>query len=318
MNPGERDRNPFRNNGQGSTAKYFGGRSKYNDSRNSSRTSSYFAQQPAQTFYAAPAPQPERKKKPWVLIGAGGFLAIALIVGAVIVVSRGGNPLDFTPTSNNFAELKTTIEEHRAAVEYYDGAFSVVDTGKIRLGRPTSNLDLYKETADNLEKHLNDLTVFRNKLNRFKGVKAIDYYGDEVDVDEYIDRLKKSLDARMGFYSYYKQLDTAIINYYIEQYSSTALQKVKDVSNDNKIIDDLKKIKRHKEIEKELADKNCEKSTENQECKQLLYEMADIKNTAYKSTALLENLKNNLAKNNTEDDPLILINEITSLKKVEK
>lgn len=318
MNPGERDRNPFRNNGQGSTAKYFGGRSKYNDSRNSSRTSSYFTQQPAQTFYAAPAPQPERKKKPWVLIGAGAFLVVALIVGAIIVVSQGKNPLDFTPKSSNFAELQQTIEEARASLEYYDGAYLTVSSGSISYALPTDNKERINNTKKNLEEHLGKLSTLRTNLNKYENVKAFDYFGSEVEVDDLVNRLKTSLDKRLRFYNYYKQLITAILDFYENGYNVADIQKVKDICSDDKIVNDLKKVKRYAEIEKDATEKKCNSKNPNlsDECKELLYEWKDLRQTTFESDSLLNNLKKNLEE--TEDNPLSLANEIVSLKKAGK
>jgi hypothetical protein len=324
MNPGEQNRNPFRKNGQGNTAKYFGGRSKFNENRNSSRASSYFAQQPVQTYYSAPAPQSgERKKKPLVLIGAGIFIGIILIIGIVVVVANGDNPLDFTQTTSDFAELKTTLEKYRSSVEYFDGPYIMVASGKATLSLPTSDKEPLKQSKQNVEDNINQISTLRTELNKFKNVKAINYNKNEVDVDTYIDRLKKSLDGRIKFYNYYRQVYTALLDFYINDYSNADIQKVKDVTKDDALERDLKKVQRYAELEKKAKDTKCSGQDPNrtQECNELLYEWKSIRSTAFSSDVLEKNLKKKLdvyvesSDDENENDPLIIINEITGLKK---
>lgn len=311
MNPGEQDRNPFRRTySAGSrTGRYIGGRP------------DFFAQAMAQN---SPAPAPVQKKrinKKPIFIGLGIIAAIVLVIVSVVMVAPSiGNLIASGDKNHDLTELQKVISE------YYDDALNAYLTIKSAsnsdpLWIPGESDEYVKKTASSRNQSYTRIKEFKDKIEKFGGVTAYDYFGNSYDIDTRLKIAKEKLNKYIEAFEKINGIYTVIIEAYNSNGAEDKIKAIgskysdEEMSEIANVIDAYYKV--YKDYESKPGFKDCIEDTDD-ECK---IDLTRLNNAAKKLTNN-QALANILAKTSkqlmTEEQEDSLINTLSEIRNAHK
>ena len=309
MNPGEQNQNPFRRPGTTTTgsqngapvnrSRYFGGRSRYQGNRTSSTNQlnpqgfiNPFSQPqqtttstPAPAYVSAPEPVKKSHKKRTILIIAGIAAAALLIVVAITTFfTITGDGLRLKGSNHSLSDLQETVEKYHG---YFKTAWlrneTIRENGLEFPNYGKAEEEDIKKYEDKNQEYINGLYEFSEKMEQFGSINAVAPYGENYNINEYIETLKDITKKVAVFYDKYIKIQVALNRIVSSDRSSESIENLK------KIVDD--------ENLRKLADNIAAKSGNSQENNELYQKV-------------LMNISVDQGKN---DSPLLMISRIKKM-----
>ena len=223
MNPGEQDLNPFRRStSAGSRAgHYLSGRPN-------------FPQQKTPNFYPTPTPTPPQKKrkslKP-VLIIAGIIAVIAVIIISIsMAIPSIGRFIDGTNKNHNLKELQAVLNDHYTDVILMEQYFGGLNVAKNTLWEIDEYGD-YKARRTNMNTAadaLSSIKQLREELDKYGNIEVPSGQSDNIDVNEYLEKTKTTLDKHASALEKIVNIYFAIIDIYEKEANEESLAKLRD------------------------------------------------------------------------------------------
>ena len=299
MNPGEQDRNPFRQpspsagfapntnaqpNNTINTSRYFGNAPRRTVSGRiygvGANTPEFFqqamAQQTAPQTYEMP--KAPRNRKP-LFIGLG---VVAGIIILILLVTLLPKKIGEITNKSTLSDLKNTLSE------YKEGLFTLDDG--IRGSYDfyfSSGLENDKEYREELIDGLEKTKKLRKKLDEYKYFDIKTQLNEVISVSKYTDELASLIDERMPAYTAYEKLTVALLDIYISDGDESKIDAFGDtLTNPNKdeTVNNIKKFYRiYKKIEAKNTDLDTKALTEYEYAYNALNNDKSIELTMYKA-----------------------------------
>lgn len=263
-----------------------------------------------------------RSKKP-LFIGIGIVAVIGIIIAVVAIsLSNRGEKKEI---SHDLVELQATVIEYKDSVEYYEEAFDrAFEESGYRIYQPELSSVFYEKEKEELTSNFAKYEEFRKKLDNFAGIEAIDTTGKTIKVDDSLAELKRVIDKKMTFYKEFKDVNTLVLDVYINEGDEATLSALKNYSDKTDLqlfAESLQKYyQSRKPIKNELNNNNCEKDFSNSICinanRKLMKLRSDFMDKDINAIGTL--LKTTAEKNKTDYSPAVLMDNISRMQIVVK
>ena len=341
MNPGEQDQNPFRRPSSASSmgtqnaSRYFGTRSRYNANR--TRNTQLTNAQPAQSYfpqaaqmqpvpaYAAPVAQQQRSggKRKFLLIAA--IIAVVGIITAIIVSIGINGGIHIKGMNHSLEDLQAVLGEYRDSIidvlidneKALSGDQEFAISYSEEIGEKDQEQEEEKkrkqqEYKDNYTKKYEKIKAAREKLDDFGSITAYDPYENNVDINDLMKTLKESLDKYVAFYEKYYQLKILQLEIQQSYGEASSIEKLKNLDDGQNLEKLSKSITNLYSILKQVKNK-CGEMPNSSTCIELSVKLSNAKKEIDQS-AYNAYLKSIAVETTDENDPLIIINIILSMK----
>ncbi len=263
-----------------------------------------------------------RSKKP-LFIGIGVVAVIGIIIAVVAIsLSNRGEKKEI---SHNLVELQATVIEYKDSVEYYEEAFDrAFEESGYRIYQPELSNASYEKEKEELTSNFEKYEEFRKKLDNFAEIEAIDTTGKTIKVDNSLAELKRVIDKKMTFYKEFKDVNTLVLDVYINEGDEATLSALKNYSNKTDLqlfAESLQKYyQSRKPIKNELKSNNCDKDFNNSICinanRKLMKLRSDFMDEDIDAIRTL--LKTTAEKSKTDYSPAVLMDNISRMQVVVK
>jgi hypothetical protein len=263
-----------------------------------------------------------RSKKP-LFIGIGIVAVIGIIIAVVAIsLSNRGEKKEI---SHDLVELQATVIEYKDSVEYYEEAFDrAFEESGYRIYQPELSSAFYEKEKEELTSNFAKYEEFRKKLDNFAEIEAIDTTGKTIKVDNSLAELKRVIDKKMTFYKEFKDVNTLVLDVYINEGNEATLSALKNYSDKTDLqlfAESLQKYyQSRKPIKNELNNNNCEKDFSNIICinanRKLMKLRSDFMDEDINAISTL--LKTTAEKSKTDYSPAVLMDNISRMQIVVK
>lgn len=311
MNPDEQDRNPFRRRtSAGSrTGRYLSGRPNFSRQQ----TPDFFAQAMAQNTPTPSITQKRRINKKPIIIGLIILAIIAVVtVTVVIVVPQINESIANRDKNHDIAELQEVIKQYYPSLIDFEYTIMVAIVNENKLWVPGDE-EITTETAQRRNKVAEEMKEFKEKLEKFGGVVAYDYFGKEYDIDRRLKLSIQMLDRHIEPFEKINNIYKFIIDIYVNDGDEAKIDALRNSYDDKELEEIARLIRNYYEARKEyekISNKKCE---DDREACDLGYEKTEKALSAMVSSKALDTLMKrigNEAKKDEEESLTNVVNEI--------
>ena len=257
MNPDEQDRNPFRRRTSASsrTGRYLSGRPNFSQQQ----TPDFFSQAMAQNTPAPTQKNRVNKKPIFITLGILGIIAF-IVLTVTVIIPMIGDVIASKDKNHSFLELQATIAEYREDVLNMYSIFSAANKEN-HLWIPLEDKETMQQSITARDKIAARVKEFKEKINGFGGVKAYDYFGNQIEVDLKLDYIKKEIDLYLVQFEKINKIDSLIVDVYMSNGDQTKINAIRSAYEDkemSEIADTIESFyKVYREYEKDERFSKC-------------------------------------------------------------
>lgn len=282
------------------------------------QTSSFFSNTPDYFSQAANNMQVAdnaagKSKKPFIIAGAVALVAI-IVVLAIIFIPRN-------TVAEKAVKLQELASEYAGDVVLFEDNLELASKKGFLLSAQAISDDEYKAEKDKYTNSFSRVKEFRQKLNSYSDVNIADR-GTSENLNEQVEKLKKSLDIRIPVYESYSKIIPAIAHIAATKASDEAISDLESAygSEDLKKVASLAKnyYSKRAQYDSTYNNSGCNSNRSAQACRDIVTSIMKLTSSYTKDSTLNGVMQSFLTEEMRNDNPMSYINVISNSKVKEK